>query len=123
MMFGLIVLSTPLEGFKWLLMCEIRGDWPRPPVACFVIRGAWWGPEHLNGNDALANPLTYDCTGTAGMTFPYTTALSGYDTYQVHMWGDFALVALALIDTNPPVAPAPGWLAAGEVIRATRPAR
>jgi hypothetical protein len=59
----------------------------------------------LNGNDAFPNPLQYDCSGYAGMSFPYTPALAGYDTYQIHMWGDFALTALTLIDTNPPVPP------------------
>jgi hypothetical protein len=57
----------------------------------------------LNGNDAFPNPLQYDCTGYGGMSFPYTTALVGYDTYQIHMWGDFALTALMLTDTNPVV--------------------
>lgn len=61
----------------------------------------------LNGNDAFSNPLTYDCSGYAGMSFSYTPALSGYDTYQIHMWGDYALTALSLIDTNPPVPLAP----------------
>lgn len=63
----------------------------------------------LNGQDAFSNPLTYDCTGYAGMSFPYTTALKGYDTYQIHMWGDYALTALTLIDTNPAVPPAPSF--------------
>jgi hypothetical protein len=64
----------------------------------------------LNGNDAFPNPLQYDCTGYSGMTFPYATALAGYDTYQIHMWGDFALTALTLVDTNPPVPPAPSFV-------------
>lgn len=63
----------------------------------------------LNGNDAFANPLQYDCTGYGGASFPYTTALSGYDTYQIHMWGDFALTALTLMDTNPPVPAGPSF--------------
>lgn len=54
----------------------------------------------LNGNDAFPDPLQYDCTGYGGQSFPYTTALVGYDTYNIHMWGDFALTALTLIDTN-----------------------
>jgi hypothetical protein len=61
----------------------------------------------LEGNDAFSNPLQYDCTGYAGQSFQYTTALAGYDTYQIHMWGDFALTALTLIDTNPPAPPGP----------------
>ncbi len=71
--------------------------------------GAFEIMPQLNGNDAFNDPLQYDCTGSAGMSFPYTTALSGYDTYQIHMWGDFALTALTLIDTNPPVPPAPSF--------------
>ena len=67
--------------------------------------GAFEIMPQFNGNDAFNNPLTYDCSGYAGMSFPYTTALSGYDTYQIHMWGDYALTALTLIDTNPPVPP------------------
>lgn len=63
--------------------------------------GAFEIMPQLNGNDAFADPLQYDCTGYAGMSFPYSPALIGYDTYHVHMWGDFALTALSLTDTNP----------------------
>src|ERR1043166_1599287 len=64
----------------------------------------------LTGNDAFPNPLQYDCTGYAGQSFSYTTPpLAGYDTYKLHMWGDFALTALTLIDTNPPIPPAPSF--------------
>ena len=69
--------------------------------------GAFEIMPQTNGNDVLNNPLTYDCSGYAGMSFTNTTALSGYDTYKIHMWGDYALTALTLIDTNPPVPPAP----------------
>jgi len=65
--------------------------------------GAFEIMPQINGNDAFANPLQYDCTGYAGMSFPYTTSLVGYDTYLIHMWGDFALTALTLTDTNPVV--------------------
>jgi hypothetical protein len=71
--------------------------------------GAFEIMPQLNGNDAFNNPLQYDCTGYAGISFPYNTALAGYDTYQIHMWGDYALTALTLIDTNPPVPPAPSF--------------
>jgi len=71
----------------------------------------------LNGNDALPNPLQYDCTGYAGQSFSYTTPpLAGYDTYQIHMWGDFALTALTLIDTNPPIPPAPSFTITASVL-------
>ena len=66
--------------------------------------GAFEIMPQLNGNDAFANPLQFDCTGYSGMSFPYTTpALTNYDTYLIHMWGDFALTALTLMDTNPVV--------------------
>src|SRR5512137_2921092 len=68
----------------------------------------------LNGNDAFNNPLQYPCSGFAGQSFTYTipdtAALVGYDTYKIHMWGDFALTNLALVDTNPPVPPAPTFI-------------
>lgn len=62
--------------------------------------GAFEIMPQLNGNDAFNNPLQYDCTGYAGWSFPYTTALTGYDTYLIHMWGDFALTQLTLVDAS-----------------------
>jgi hypothetical protein len=67
--------------------------------------GAFEIMPQLNGNDAFANPLQYDCTGYAGNSFPYTTALTGYDTYLIHMWGDFALTQLTLVDASVIVQP------------------
>ena len=64
--------------------------------------GAFEIMPQLNGNDAFADPLQYDCTGYANMSFPYTTALTGYDTYLIHMWGDFALTQLTLVDASLP---------------------
>ena len=63
--------------------------------------GAFELMPQLNGQDAFANPLQYDCSGYAGMSFSYTPALASYDTYVIHMWGDYALTALTLVDTNP----------------------
>ncbi len=60
----------------------------------------------LNGNDAFVNPLTYDCTGIAGMSFPYAPALTGYDTYILSMWGDFALTQLTVADASAVTQPA-----------------
>jgi hypothetical protein len=77
--------------------------------------GAFEIMPQLNGNDGFPNPLQYDCTGYGGQSFSYTTALAGYDTYQIHMWGDFALTALTFIDTNPPVPPAPNFTIAVSV--------
>lgn len=59
----------------------------------------------VNGEDAFPDPLQYDCTGYSGATFSYTPSLTNYDTYKIHMWGDFALSALTLMDTNPPLPP------------------
>jgi hypothetical protein len=71
----------------------------------------------LNGNDAFPNPLQYDCTGYSGQSFSYNTPpLVGYDAYQVHMWGDFALTALTLNDTNPPIQPAPNFTITASVL-------
>lgn len=71
--------------------------------------GAFEIMPQLDGNDAFPDPLMFDATGYAGQSFPHTPALAGYDTYKVHLWGDFALTALTLIDTNPPVPPAPSF--------------
>ncbi len=71
--------------------------------------GAFEIMPQLDGNDAFPDPLMLDATGYAGQSFQHTPALAGYDTYKVHLWGDFALTALTLIDTNPPVAPAPSF--------------
>lgn len=61
----------------------------------------------LNGQDGLANPLTFDATGYAGNSFTYSTPmLTGYDTYNISLWMDFALTGLNLLDAGlPPVPP------------------
>ena len=71
--------------------------------------GAFEIMPQLNGNDAFANPQPYDCTGYAGMSFPYAPALTGYDTYIISMWGDFALTQLTVVDASLP-SPAPPTL-------------
>lgn len=58
----------------------------------------------INGEDALNDPVMFDCSGYGGQSFPHTPRLIGYDTYKLHLWVDWALTALTLIDTNP-VAP------------------
>ncbi len=63
--------------------------------------GAFELMPQLNGQDAFLNPLQYDCTGYANMSFPCVPGLTGYDTYTIHMWGDFALTQLTLTDNNP----------------------
>lgn len=63
----------------------------------------------VNGEDAFNDPLMFDCTGYGGQSFPHTPMLSGYDTYKIHLWLDWALTALTLIDTNPVVPPPPSY--------------
>lgn len=57
----------------------------------------------LNGEDAWNDPLYFDATGFYGQTFSYDTSpnpwgstalLTGYDTYKVALYVDFAFVAL-----------------------------
>ena len=58
----------------------------------------------LNGQDGFANPLTFDATGNAGATFCYNTpTLTGFDTYNISLWMDFALTGLTLVDARSPV--------------------
>lgn len=57
----------------------------------------------VDGEDAFNDPLMYDCTGYYGTSFAHTPSLVNYDTYKIHMWGDFALTALTLMDTNAPL--------------------
>lgn len=63
--------------------------------------GAFEIMPKLNGEDALPDPLLFDATGYAGQTFPHTPSLSGYDTYVIHLWVDWALVGLTTVDTRP----------------------
>lgn len=59
----------------------------------------------VNGEDAFNDPLYFDVTGVYGQTFSYDTSpnpwgstalLTGYDTYKVALYVDFAFVALTL---------------------------
>src|SRR5580765_1959654 len=52
----------------------------------------------LNGNDAPGSPFMFDATGYGGQSFSHTPALNGYDTYKIHLWVDWAVTALTLID-------------------------
>jgi hypothetical protein len=69
----------------------------------------------LGGNDAPGSPFMFDATGYGGQSFPHTPALSGYDTYKIHLWVDWAVTALTLIDTNPPMPPAENFTIAASV--------
>jgi len=54
----------------------------------------------LNGNDAFPNPLTYDASGYAGQSFGYAPMLTGYDTYILNLWMDYALTQLTVADAG-----------------------
>ncbi len=57
----------------------------------------------LNGQDGLQDPLALDATGYAGNTFSYATpSLTGFDTYTIKLYVDFALTALTVVDASPP---------------------
>lgn len=59
----------------------------------------------LHGEDALNDPAMFDCSGYGGQSFAHTPRLAGYDTYKIHLWVDWALTALTLVDTNSVVPP------------------
>lgn len=59
----------------------------------------------LDGEDALNDPVMFDCSGYGGQSFPHTPRLAGYDTYKIHLWVEWALTALTLVDTNSVVPP------------------
>lgn len=57
----------------------------------------------LNGNDGFPDPLALDASGQGGQTFHYTTpTLVGFDTYQMTLYVDFALVGVVVRDATPP---------------------
>jgi hypothetical protein len=60
----------------------------------------------LNGQDGAPDPFTYDATGVAGNQFTYNTPeLTGFDTYQMGLYVDFAVMSLTVVDASlpPPV--------------------
>ena len=57
----------------------------------------------LNGEDAFPDPFMYDATGYAGSRFTNNTPqLSGFDTYKMSLYVDFALMRLTVVDANRP---------------------
>ena len=57
----------------------------------------------LNGEDAFPNPFMFDATGYAAQQFTYNTPqLSGFDTYKIGLYVDFALMRLTVVDASPP---------------------
>ena len=59
----------------------------------------------IQGNDAPGSPFLFDATGYGGQSFSHTPALSNYEAYTIHLWVDWALTALVLVDTNAPIPP------------------
>ena len=64
----------------------------------------------VNGEDAFNDPLYFDVTGFYGQTFSYDTSpnpwgstalLTGYDTYKIALYVDFAFVDLTLNSAVP----------------------
>lgn len=55
----------------------------------------------LDGEDALNDPLMFNASGYAGQSFSYTPALAGYDAFKIHLFVDYALTALTLVDASP----------------------
>jgi len=64
----------------------------------------------VDGEDAFPDPLFFNATGVYGQTFSYDTSpnplgstalLTGYDTYKISLYVDFALVALTLDSAIP----------------------
>jgi len=65
----------------------------------------------LNGQEAFNDPLYFDATGFYGQTFSYDTSpnpwgstalLTGFDTYKIGLYVDFAMVALTFQSAAPP---------------------
>ena len=62
----------------------------------------------LNGVEGFADPIFFDATGSAGSQFSYdastpqsTSPLTGFDTYKIGVFVDFALTGLTLVDASP----------------------
>jgi len=64
----------------------------------------------LNGEDGFADPIYFDATGYYGQSFSYDTSpnpwgstrlLTGFDTYKIGLYVDFAFVAMTLDSTAP----------------------
>lgn len=68
--------------------------------------GAFEITPQLSGNDDPNAPYTYDATGGSGQSFSYTPNLRTNDTYKIHLWNEWAMTSLTLLDTNPPTPPA-----------------
>jgi hypothetical protein len=57
----------------------------------------------LNGQDGAANPFAYDVSGYYGNNFTFPTPeLTGFDTYDVTLYVDYALMSLTVVDASLP---------------------
>jgi hypothetical protein len=72
----------------------------------------------LNGEDGFNDPLSFDASGSYGMSFSYdefsspihlgnTAPLKGFDTYKIGLFVDYAMTGLTLVDSATPD-PLPG---------------
>jgi hypothetical protein len=57
----------------------------------------------VNGEDAAANPFTYNASGYTGSTFTYATPeLAGFDSYKLTLYVDYAVMSLTVVDASQP---------------------
>jgi hypothetical protein len=57
----------------------------------------------LNGEDGFTNPLMCQASGYYGQTFTYDTpTLAGFDTYQITLYVDYALMDITVVDASIP---------------------
>jgi hypothetical protein len=79
----------------------------------------------LNGEEVFNNPIVFNASGNAGNVFSYdsspnplgsTAVLTGYDTYKIDLYVDFAIIGLTLIDSSVPEPSTLGLLASGAVV-------
>lgn len=55
------------------------------------------------GEDAFSDPAMFDASGYYGISFSYSpTQLSGFDSYKITLYVDFALTSLTLTEASPP---------------------
>ena len=67
----------------------------------------------LNGEDGYNDPIFFSASGQTNQTFSYDTGttpqstalLTGFDTYKINLYVDFALTAITLVDAGIPNTP------------------
>jgi hypothetical protein len=80
---------------------ELRSFTGRLLANTAATGGAFEIMPKLHGEDAFNDPVMFDASGYAGNAFAHSPALAGYDTYVIHLWVDWALVALTVVDSDP----------------------